>query len=51
MLKHPRQRSLPDKDHLVETLGLDRTDEAFSVRIHVWCPIRRENNVDSNAVR
>ena len=35
------QRSLPDKDHLVETLRLDRTDEAFSVRVHVWCPIRR----------
>ena len=36
------ERCLPQENHLIETFGLDRSHEAFGVRVHVWCLACRE---------
>jgi hypothetical protein len=41
------ERFSPEEDHLIETLGLDRSHETFRIRIHVRCLVRREQNLDA----
>ncbi len=43
------KRLSPQKDHLIETLGLDRPHEPFRIRVHVRRLVGREQNLDAGA--